>query len=102
MLSLNKLSAIRKIMEEMPDEVIEDCYAEAEQLAEKSIERFRDPLRKHWPDAYTEQACEYMEDSDVDYQETESHRIFDAIFHRVKVERAFWIYDRQNSTEDAA
>ncbi|WP_440864474.1 hypothetical protein [Symbiopectobacterium purcellii] len=76
MLSLTKLSAIRKIMEEMPDEVIEDCYAEAEQLAEKSIERFRDPLRKHWPDAYTEQACEYMEDSDVDYQEAESQRVF--------------------------
>ncbi|MGX8939633.1 hypothetical protein ACWWJF_02250 [Symbiopectobacterium sp. Eva_TO] len=102
MLSPNKLSEIRKIIETMTDDVIEDCYAEAEQLAEKSIERFRVPLRKHWPDAYTAQACEYMESSDVDYQEAEGERIFDAIFHRVKVERALWIYDRQNSTEDAA
>lgn len=102
MLNPSKIQAIRKIMETMTDDVIEDCYAEAEQLAEKSTSRFRQALRQHWPDQYTEIACEYMEDSDVDYQEVESKRIFDAIFHRVKVERAFWIYDRQNSTEDAA
>ncbi len=89
-------------METMPDDVIEGCYAEAEKLAEKSISRFRDAVRKHWPDMHTDEACEYMEDSDVDYQQAESQRVFDAIFHRVKVEMAFWIYDRQKSTEDAA
>ena len=59
-------------------------------------------LRQYQPSQYTEQACLYMEDSDVDYQQAESERIFDAIFHRVKVERALWIDDLLNSAEDVA
>lgn len=100
--NLNQLAAIRKILADMPIEIIEDCYAEAERLAEKPIHDFRTALRKYQPSQYSAQACEYMEDSDVDYQQAEGERIFDALFYRVKVEWALGFLDNQNSTEDAA
>ena len=102
MFSLAKIQAIRKILENIPDDILEDCYAEAEKLRNKSYSNFRQPLRNSYSNEHTELACEFMENYDVDYQMAESERIFDALFYRLKVEWAFWMYDQINSTEDVA
>lgn len=100
-LSLKDNREIDAIISALGETELEQISAEVERLAEKR-NPFFSAVRQHETDELTTAACEWLDESDVDYQVKLSEMFWDALIYRVTREYAIGIWRSRHSYSEVA